>query len=139
MTLNDQVPDGSHDPGTYLVFMTEYEIKIANVRKGVYENETNSIFGFGGQVGDEFERWSFGYNFTVGDNVLLFLTKSKANDVWMAVEQSKGVFLLAGSDEYWQVSSVTSDHMIVEDGSDHREFQKNTIKTLERCINEGEM
>lgn len=137
MVLNASIPDGSSDQETYLSIMTKYEIEIVTIRKGAYENETIGIFSYGGQVGDEIDRWSIGYDFTVGDDVLLLLTKSKADSVWMTVHQADGAFLLVNRDEYWRVSSMNTDHMVVRGGGDPGKFQQNTIETLEIYVNGG--
>lgn len=137
MELNAQVPDGVHDPETYFSIMTKYEIEIVDIRKGAFKSEKISIFSFGGRAGDEIERWSFGFNFSTGDDVLLFLKKSKANGIWIAVQHSIGVFLLAKHDGRWQVSGMNSGHMVVREGGDPDEFQKRTIENLESYINGG--
>lgn len=128
----------SGDQDTYQSVMTRYHIEIIDTLKGVYESNEISVYSFGGSVGDEVVGWSFGYDFDEGDNVLLLLYKSKANSVWMAVEQSMGAFLLKNCNGKWKVSSMNSDHVISRDGSDPREIEKQKYETLELYINGGE-
>lgn len=137
MELNAQVPDGVQEPETYFPIMTKYEIEIADIRKGAFESKKIDVFSFGGRAGDEIERWSFGFNFSTGDDVLLFLKKSKANGIWIAVQHSIGVFLLTKHDGRWQVSGMNSGHVVVREGGDPDEFQKRTIENLESYINGG--
>ncbi len=74
MELNDQVPDGVQEPEKFSAIMTKYDIEISNTLKGSYEINTISVFSFGGRVGDQIEKWSFGFDLKLGDDVLMFLS-----------------------------------------------------------------
>ena len=139
MKLNDQIPDGSQEPEKSNYIMTKYDIEINNILKGSYETNVISVFSFGGQDGDHFVKWSFGFDLDVGDDVLLFLQKSKANYIWMAVLHSQGVFRLINSDGTWRVVSMNSDHVVSPDnGISSQEYQRQAIESLENYINESE-
>jgi len=112
MELNDQIPDGIQEPEKYSAIMTKYDIEISNTLKGSYEINTISVFSFGGRVGDQIEKWSFGFDLKLGDDVLMFLHKSKANSIWMADNHSLGVFRLIDTDGAWRVVSMNSEHLV---------------------------
>ncbi len=137
MKLNEQVPDGSQKPEKYSAIMTKYDIEIDNVLKGSHETNAISVYSFGGQDGEHFERWSFGFDLNVGDEVLLFLKKSKANFIWMAVQHSQGVFRLISTDGTWRLVSMNSDHVVSPDSEiSSQDYQDQAIESLENYINE---
>jgi len=139
MKLNEQIPDGSQIPETFSAVMTKYDIEIDNVLKGSHETNTISVFSFGGQDGDEIEKWSFGFDLNVGDDVLLFLRKSKANYIWMAVQHSQGVFRLTSTDGAWRVIHMNSYHVVSpESGISSQDYQDQSIESLENYINGSE-
>lgn len=100
MELNAQPPGETSNRETYFSIMTKYEVEITKIHKGEHADRTINVYSFGGRAGNEVEHWSFGYDFAFGDEVLLFLEKSKANDIWMAVQQSSGAYLLVKRDGY---------------------------------------
>jgi len=136
MKLNDQIANGSQKPEKFSAIMTKYDIEIVNVLKGSYEAHMISVYSFGGQDGDEIEKWSFGFDLNVDDDVLLFLQKSKANYIWMAVQHSQGVFRLIRSDGAFRLVSMNSDHLVSPDsGISSRDYQDQAIESLENYIN----
>ena len=138
MKLNDQIPDGSQEPEKFSAIMTKYDIEIDNILKGSHETNTISIYSFGGQDGEHIERWSFGFDLNVGDEVLLFLRKSKANYIWMAVQHSQGVFRLISTDGTWRLVSMNSDHVVSPDSEiSSQDYQDQAIESLENYINEN--
>ena len=75
---------------------------------------------------------------SVGDEVLLFLRKSKANYIWMAVQHSQGVFRLISTDGTWRLVSMNSDHVVSPDSEiSSQDYQDQAIESLENYINEN--
>jgi hypothetical protein len=137
MNLNEQAPDGLQQPEKFSAIMTRYDIKIDNVLKGSHEANTISVYSFGGQDGEHIERWSFGFDLNAGDEVLLFLKKSKANFIWMAVQHSQGVFRLISTDGTWRLVSMNSGHAVSPDREiSSQDYQDQAIESLENYINE---
>ena len=137
MKLNEQIPDGSQKPDKFSAIMTKYDIEIDNVLKGNHETNMISVYSFGGQDGEHIERWSFGFDLNVGDEVLLFLKKSKANYIWMAVQHSQGVFRLVSTDGTWRLIGRNSDHMVSPDSEISSQYYRDqAIESLENYINE---
>lgn len=138
MKLNEQIPDGSQKLEKFSAIMTKYDIEIDNVLKGSHETNTISVYSFGGQDGEYTERWSFGFDLNVGDEVLLFLRKSKANYIWMAVQHSQGVFKLISTDGTWRLVNMNSDHLVSPDDEiSSQDYQDQAIESLENYINEN--
>jgi hypothetical protein len=138
MKLNEQIPDGSQKPEKFSAIMTKYDIEIDKVLKGSHETNTISVYSFGGQDGEYIERWSFGFDLNVSDEVLLFLQKSKANYIWMAVQHSQGVFRLISTDGTWRLISMNSDHVVSPDSEiSSQDYQDQAIESLENYINEN--
>lgn len=138
MKLNEQIPDGSQKLEKFSAIMTKYDIEIDNVLKGSHETNTISVYSFGGQDGEYTERWSFGFDLNVGDEVLLFLRKSKANYIWMAVQHSQGVFKLISTDGTWRLVNMHSDHLVSPDDEiSSQDYQDQAIESLENYINEN--
>ena len=138
MKLNEQIPDGSQEPEKFSAIMTKYDIEIDKILKGSHETNTIGIYSFGGQDGEHIERWSFGFDLNVGDEVLLFLQKSKANYIWMAVQHSQGVFRLISTDGTWRLVSMNSDHVVSPDSEiSSQDYQDQSIESLENYINEN--
>ena len=138
MKLNEQIPDGSQKPEKFSAIMTKYDIEIDNILKGSHEINTISVYSFGGQDGEYIESWSFGFDLNVGDEVLLFLQKSKANYIWMAVQHSQGVFRLISIDGTRRLVSMNSDHVVSSDSKiSSQDYQNQAIESLENYINEN--
>jgi len=138
MKLNEQIPDGSQEPEKFSTIMTKYDIEIDNVLKGSHETSTISIYSFGGQDGENIERWSFGFDLNVGDEVLLFLRKGKANYIWMAVQHSQGVFRLTSTNGTWRLVGMNSDHEVSPDSeTSSQDYRDQAIEFLENYINEN--
>ena len=138
MKLNEQIPHGAQKPEKFSAIMTKYDIEIEKVLKGSHETNTISVYSFGGQDGEYIERWSFGFDLNVGDEVLLFLQKSKANYIWMAVQHSQGVFRLISTDGTWRLVSMNSDHVVSPDSEiSSQDYQDQAIESLENYINEN--
>ena len=138
MKLNEQIPDGSQKLEKFSAIMTKYDIEIDNILKGSHEINTISVYSFGGQDGEYIESWSFGFDLNVGDEVLLFLQKSKANYIWMAVQHSQGVFRLISIDGTRRLVSMNSDHVVSSDSKiSSQDYQNQAIESLENYINEN--
>ena len=136
MELNDQVPDGVQEPEKFSAIMTKYDIEISNILKGSHETNTISVFSFGGQVDDLVEDWSFGFDLKFGEDVLMFLHKSKANSIWMANNHSLGVFRLIDTGGAWRVVSMNSEHVVSPEKSiPAQDHQRQAIEHLENYVN----
>jgi hypothetical protein len=119
--------------------MTEYEIEVSRVLKGDYECRVITIYGFGGVVGDRETTWSLGFNFELGDNVLLFLHKDKENGLWTVVGQSQGGFKLERKEGSLRIISSVQEKLLVKGGEKTaKEHQRLQIKKLENLIQEKE-
>ena len=137
MELTDFNHDGSQN--TFSAILTEYQIKISRIRKGNHERDIISVFGLGGSTEEDSEIWSNGFNYSVGDSVLLFISLNKTNNIWMPVGQSKGAFKLTEIDGLLRVEGMNEDAMVVkggiESGIEHRIRQ---LSELEQYINRSE-
>ncbi|MCW8925282.1 MAG: hypothetical protein OQJ84_03420 [Xanthomonadales bacterium] len=118
--------------------MTQYEIEISKVIKGDFEDNQISFLGFGGAAEGRQTNWSFGFDCEPGDIVLVFLRKSKLNNVWMVVEQAQGIFNLEQSGDSLKLKNLNQDTLIMKSGDEDLEaFKRRQQEELIQLIEDS--